>query len=203
MAGDDQAIDDTRMASRPLPQGFLGPERIHVYDAGAEECRKPAQRSRLRDIVIMPKGMKRLGTHEIGHDHLLTGDQRALDPATGDSRLRARFTDEHARHDEVSSPMATRSSLRNAPTDVAQPMRLSLGVPAKGTHPGPVGPRTLQNPHGLLPDEPPLYPDLRPGNEAELLAKGGRQGGPAPGRDGDEVHSPESIAVSLTRKCIR
>jgi len=82
-------------------------------------------------------------------------------------------------------------------------MGLSLGLPAKGTHPGPIGPRALQNPHGLLPDEHPLYRDLRPGSEAELLAKGGRQSGLALGRDGDEVHSPECIAVRLTRQCIR
>src|SRR3970040_2099830 len=97
---------------------------------------------------------------------------------------------------EGSSPMATRPSLGNAPTDVAQPMRLSLGVPAKGTHPRPVGPRTLQNPDGLLPDEPALHRDLRPGSEAELLAEGGREGGLAFGGDGGDVHAHERIPVS-------
>src|SRR5437867_8868624 len=72
---------------------------------------------------------------------------------------------------EVSSPMATRPSFGNAPMDVAQSMRLSLGVPAKGTHPGPVGPRALQNPHRLLSDEAALHGDLRSGGEAEFLAE--------------------------------
>ena len=109
---------------------------------------------------------------------------------------------------EVSSPMATRPSLGNAPMDVAQPMRLSLGVPAKRTHPGPVGPRPLQNPHGLLPDEPPLYRDLRPGSEAELLAESCREGGLALGGDRDDVHAPKRIvnppypAMYRVRHCI-
>ena len=53
MAGDDQAVDNARMSSRPLPQGFCGPDRIHLHDAGAEEILKPAQRRRLRNIVMM------------------------------------------------------------------------------------------------------------------------------------------------------
>jgi len=54
MAGDDQAVDNARMSSRPLPQGFRGPYGIHLYDAGAEEILKPAQRHRLRNIVMIP-----------------------------------------------------------------------------------------------------------------------------------------------------
>jgi len=60
MASDDQTVDNARMSSRPLPQGFRGPERIHVYDAGAEERLKPAQRHCLRNIVVMPEGVERL-----------------------------------------------------------------------------------------------------------------------------------------------
>ncbi|HUG38417.1 MAG TPA: hypothetical protein VML54_15775, partial [Candidatus Limnocylindrales bacterium] len=55
MAGDDQVVDNARMSSRPLPQGFGGLERIHLYDAGAEELLKPAQRHGLRNIVVMPE----------------------------------------------------------------------------------------------------------------------------------------------------
>jgi hypothetical protein len=47
----------------------------------------------------MPEGMERLGNHEIGHDHFLPGDERALDPAPGDFRLRAWLADEQAKHD--------------------------------------------------------------------------------------------------------
>ena len=104
MAGDDQAVDKARMSSRPLAQGFRGSDGIHLYDAGAEELLKPIQRYRLRNIVMMPEGMERLGNHEIGHDHLLTGDQRALDPATSDFRLRAWLADEQAKHDRGVKP---------------------------------------------------------------------------------------------------
>jgi len=61
------------MPSRPLSQGFRGPDRIDLWGTGVEELLKSAQRHRL-----------------IGHDHLLTGDQGALDPATGDFCLRTR-----------------------------------------------------------------------------------------------------------------
>ena len=57
MAGDDQAVDSARMSSCPLPQGFRGYDRIHLNDPGAEELLKPAQRHRLRNIVVMPEGM--------------------------------------------------------------------------------------------------------------------------------------------------
>ena len=63
-------------------------------------------------------------------------------------------------------------------------------------------PRTLQNPHGLLPDDPALHRDLRPGSEAELFAESGREGGLALGGDGDDVHAPERIVNRLTRQCI-
>ena len=56
---------------------------------------------------------------------------------------------------------------------------------------GPVGSWSFQNPHSLLPDEPALHRDLRPGSEAKLLAEGGREGGLAFGGDGDDVHAPE------------
>jgi hypothetical protein len=99
MAGDDQAVDNARMSSRPLTQGILDPGQIHLHDAGAEELLKPAQRHRLRNIAATPEGTERLGNHEIGHDHLLTDDQRALDPATSNFRLRAWLADERAKHD--------------------------------------------------------------------------------------------------------
>ena len=205
MAGDDQAVDNAGMSPRPLPQGFRGPDRIHLYGAGAEELLKPAQCHRLRNLIVVPEGMERLGNNEIGHEHVLTADQRALDPATGNSTSACARGSPISRRSttEVSSLMATRPSVGNASTDVAQPMRLSLGVPAKRTHPGPVGPRTLQDPHGLLPDEPALHRDLLPGSEAELLAQGCREGGLALGGDGDDVHAPERIADRLTRQCIR
>ena len=104
MACDDQTIDNARMSSRPLPQGFRGPYRIHLYDAGAEELLKPAQRHRLRNVVMMPEGMEHFGNHEIGHDHLLTGDQRALDPPTGGLQLQPRLTDQQAKHDRGVKP---------------------------------------------------------------------------------------------------
>ncbi len=104
MARDDQAVDNARMSSRSLPQGFRGSERIYLDDTGAEECLEPAQRHGLRNIVVMPEGMERLGDHEIGHDHFLPGDQRPLDPATGDFRLRARLADEQAKHDRGVKP---------------------------------------------------------------------------------------------------
>ncbi len=104
MAGDDQVVDDARMSSRPPPQGFRGPDRIHLHDAGSEELVKPAQRHRVRNLVVMSEGMERLGNHEISHDHLLADDQRAFDPATGDFRLRAWLADEQAKHDRGVKP---------------------------------------------------------------------------------------------------
>ena len=89
--------------------------------------------------------------------------------------------------------MATRPSLRDAPTDIAQPMRLPPGVPTKGTGTGPVGPRPLQDPYGLLPDEPALHRYPRAGSEAKFLAKGGREGGLALGGDRHKVHG-ESVS---------
>jgi len=83
--------------------------------------------------------MERLGNHEIGHDYLFTSDQRTLDPATGDVRLRASSPMSRRSTTEVSSPMALAIPC-NAPTDVAQSMRLSLGVSPKGAHPGQSGP---------------------------------------------------------------
>lgn len=76
-------------------------------------------------------------------------------------------------------------------------MRLPLGVPAEGTDPGPVGSRPPQDPHGLLPDEPALHPDLRPGSEAELLAEGGREGGLPLGGDGHDVHGESVSRLAL------
>jgi len=93
--------------------------------------------------------------------------------------------------------MATGPSPGDAPTDVAQSMRLPFGVPAKGTDPGPVGSRPLQDPHGLLPDEPALHRDLRPGSEAELLAEGGREGGLALGGDSHDVHAKSVARIAL------
>jgi len=134
MADNDQAVDNARVSSRPLPQGFGRPDRVHLYLVTTTFSPAISARSILR---------------------------RATSACARGSPMSRRSTT------EVSSPRATRPSLGNAPTNVAQPMRLSPGVPAKGTHPGPVGSRILQNPHGLLPDEPPLYPDLRPGSEVE------------------------------------
>lgn len=87
MAGDDQPIHDACLSPRPWPQRFPGTGWIHVDDVGAEELPKPSQHHRLRNTVVMPEGVKRLGDHQIGHDHLFTGDQRALDPPTRDLRL--------------------------------------------------------------------------------------------------------------------
>ena len=189
MAGDDQPVDDASLSLRSLPQGFPGTGRIHVYDVGAEKLPKPAQRHRLRNAVVMPEGVKRLGDHQsvtttfspaISARSIL---RRAISVCERGSPINRRSTT------EVSSPMATGPSPGDAPTDVAQPMRLSLGVPAKGPDPGPVGSRPLQDPHGLLPDEPALHGDLRPGSEAELLAEGGGEGGLALGSDGHNMHA--------------
>ena len=104
MTGDDQAIDNARTSSPPFPQGFRSADRVNVENAGAEDCLKPAQRGRLRNIVVMPKCMERLSNHKIGHDDLLTSDQRALDPAAGDFRLCAWFTDEQTKYDRGIKP---------------------------------------------------------------------------------------------------
>jgi hypothetical protein len=98
IAGDDEAVYNACMSPRPLPQGFPGTGRIQVYDVGAEELLKPAQRHRLRNTVMMPEGVKRLGDHDIGHDHLLSDGQRAFDPPTGDLHLQAWLTDQQAKY---------------------------------------------------------------------------------------------------------
>jgi hypothetical protein len=104
MAGDDQPIDNARSSSRPVPQDFCGPDWIHLDNPGVEERLKPVQRRRLRNIVMMLKGMERLGDHEIGHDHPLPSDQRALDPASSNFRLGAWFADEQPKHDRGVKP---------------------------------------------------------------------------------------------------
>ena len=98
MASDDQPVHDACLASRPWPQGFLSTGGIYADDVGGEELPEPSQRHRLRNTVVMPESVKRLGNHQIGHDHLFTGDQRALDPPTRDLHLQAWLTDQQAEH---------------------------------------------------------------------------------------------------------
>ena len=98
MAGDDEPVHDASPSRRSLPEGFPSAGRIHMYNVGAEKLPKPSQRHRLWNTVVMPEGMKRLGDHQIGHNHLLAGNQRAFDSPTRDLRLRARLTDQQAEH---------------------------------------------------------------------------------------------------------
>src|SRR5262245_62765392 len=79
-------------------------------------------------------------------------------------------------------------------------MGFSFDVRVEGAHPGPIGPRALQNPHDLLPDAPALYPDLRSGSEAKLLAEGGWKGGLALGGNGDDVHAQRVSPIALLGK---
>jgi hypothetical protein len=58
----------------------------------------------MRNIVVMLESVECLGNHEIGHDHLLAPDQRALDPAAGDFRQRPRLADEQAKDDRRVKP---------------------------------------------------------------------------------------------------
>ena len=93
MAGDNEPIHEACLSPRSWPQGFPNAGRIHVCDAGAEEVPEPSQGHRLRDAVVMPESVKRLGDHQIGDDHLFTDDERAFDPPPCDFHLHAWLTD--------------------------------------------------------------------------------------------------------------
>lgn len=97
MTRDDEAVHEACLSPHPV-QGLAGPHRIQVYNAGAEEFPDPAQRHCLGYSVMMPEGVNHLGDYQVGHEHLLPGDQRAFYPATSDLRLRTRLTDQQAKH---------------------------------------------------------------------------------------------------------
>lgn len=93
MPGDDEPIHNAGPPPRSRFERFPSTDRIHVCDARADELLELSQRHCLRDTVVMPKGMKGLGDHQVGHDDFLTGDHRAFDSPTRDLHLSARLAD--------------------------------------------------------------------------------------------------------------
>jgi hypothetical protein len=53
---------------------------------------------------VMPKSVKRLGDHQIRHDHPFTDEQRAFDPPPRDLRLRVWLANQQAEHDRSIKP---------------------------------------------------------------------------------------------------
>ena len=160
MAGDDEPIHDACLSPRSWPQGFPSTGRIHVDDAGAEELPEPSQRHRLRNTVVMPEGVKRLGDHQIGHDHLFTDDQRAFDPPTRDLHLHAWLTDQQAEnHRGVKAdghwPIPGRCSDGCRSTDAISPWRSGEGNrPRTSRIPAPSGPTRSPSRRAGAPPQP-------------------------------------------------
>jgi len=104
MAGHDESVHGACLPFRSWAQGFGSTGGIHVYHVRAEKVPKAPQRDRLRNAVVMPESVKRLGDHEIRHDHLFTDEQRAFDPPARDLRLRVWLPDQQAEHDRGIKP---------------------------------------------------------------------------------------------------
>ena len=104
MAGDDEPIHDSGRSLRSWPQDVSGTGRIHVYDARAKEVPKPPQGHGLRNTIVMPQGVERLGDDQIRYDHPFPCDQRTLDSPARKLHLRVRLADQQAEHDRGIKP---------------------------------------------------------------------------------------------------